>query len=441
MHLSSYLKYYPVQNSADRFLLYSTLRSATVLVSGTALRAAQEGCVPEAEGETLRRLGMLVEDPGAEKERIRSLLQRADGNARSFKATVVLNLDCNLDCGYCFEGEFRGNHYMSEGTAQLLVDYLIRERMSAGMDIRLTFYGGEPLLSQDLIRKISEPLLEAAKRHGVNYGFTLVTNGTLLNRQTAKRLIPLGLKGAKFTLDGPREIHDGQRPFASGSGSFDAIVDNVAEVWDIVQIQLGGNFYQENYRDFPRLFDQLIERGITPEKIEKVKFTPITPKAGCSEYSAGCSCSSDPWLFEALPFLQGEILARGFATTRLKASACIVELSDNFVVNYDGSLYKCPAFMGYEGLSIGTLADGVGDYAASHGIGNWKNEQCLDCAYLPLCFGGCRFLNLLQKKELAALDCKRDFLDANLETMILQELSRPRRKTAAAAAPARATDC
>ena len=433
MHLSRYLKVFPAKENQDRFLLYSTLHGSTVLVSGATLRAAQSGCGTGAEGETLKRLGMLVEDLGQEKERMRSLVEQANSQSRRFKAMVVLNLDCNLDCGYCYEGEFRGNSYMSGETAQLLVDTLIRDRISAGMDVFVTFYGGEPLLSEDLIVSISQPLLEAAKLHQVSYSFALVTNGTLLDRPTAQRLIPLGLKGAKFTLDGPPEIHDLQRPYASGSGSFDTIVGNLAAIWDLVPIQLGGNFYQENYRDFPLLLDHLLERGITPEMISQVLFTPVTPKAGCAENSAGCSCCSEPWLAEALPFLREEILARGFAGTQLKLSACMMEFNDNMVVKCDGSLYKCPAFMGWEELCIGTLAQGVSDYAASHGIGNWKNEKCLDCCYLPLCFGGCRFLNLLQDKQLSELDCRAEFFDAALETFIRQNMAHPKRKAAPAA--------
>ena len=338
---------------------------------------------------------------------------------------MVLNLDCNLACGYCYQEDFRGNIYMSEATAQLLVDTLIAERISRGMEVSLSFYGGEPLLSLELIHRISEPLLEAARQHQVSYSFSLVTNGTLLNRETAEKLLPLGLKGAKFTLDGPRDVHDGQRPYASGAGSYDAILKNITAVWDVVPLQLGGNFRQENFRDFPRLLDDLISRDITGEKLAQVQFTPVTPKAGCSEYLSGCASSDEPWLIEALLFLRGEILARGFRTPRIAVSACIVEFENNLVVNWDGSLYKCPAFMGWREMCIGSLAGGVADYRETHSLGNWKIDACLDCPYLPLCFGGCRFLTLLHGNPLSEVDCRRAFLDASLEQFLQQILTHP----------------
>lgn len=431
MHLSHYLKIYPSRNKPDQFLLFSTLRTATLLVSGTILRAAQSGGELGPAGETLVRLGILVPDPDLEREQVRTMLERANGKSRKFSAVVLLNLDCNLNCGYCYEESFRGAQYMSGATAELLVETLVRDRISAGVDLSLTFYGGEPLLSEELMRQISLPLLKAARQHQVTYSFGMVTNGTLLNRETAERLIPLGLKGAKFTLDGPREIHDRQRPYASGSGSFDTIADNLAAVCDLISVQLGGNFYRENYRFFPQLLDQLIARGISPGKITRVLFSAITPKAGCSDHSSGCACSSEPWLVDALSYLRQEIISRGFKAPKPTAGACSVELADNVIVNCDGSLYKCPGFMAWDGYRIGSLAEGISDYSSSHCIGNWQNDECLACPYLPICFGGCRFMNLLQGKKMSEVDCRRDFLDATLETFILQDMANPAPKPSA----------
>src|SRR5690348_8086413 len=98
MQLSRYLKVFPAPHRQDSFLLYSTLRSSTVLVSAATLRAAMGGEEQGAKTQTLRRLGMLVEDPAAEREQMRSLLESVNGKSRRFTAIVVLNLDCNLEC-------------------------------------------------------------------------------------------------------------------------------------------------------------------------------------------------------------------------------------------------------------------------------------------------------------------------------------------------------
>ncbi|QWV91741.1 geopeptide radical SAM maturase [Geomonas oryzisoli] len=437
MKLSRYLKIFPSPDRPGHVILYSTLRGSVAAVPAETLAALQQGAFPVEGCDALTRLGMLVEDPDAEKEQMRDLVARVNAQTRHFLVSVVLNLDCNLDCGYCFEGEFRCGHYMSGETADLLVAMLVRERISQGWDVTASFYGGEPLLSQDLIRRISQPLQEAARSHGVKYAFTLVTNGTLLDRDTALELLPLGLQGAKFTLDGPREIHDVQRPYASGAGSFDIVATNLAQVCDLISIQLGANFRPENYREFPRLLDQLPLYGITPDKLSVMMFTPVVSTGGCSDFNTGCALSEAPWLMEAAPFLREAALARGYRAPTLKPSACIVELVDNLVVDCTGKFYKCPAFMGSEEMSIGSLTEGLKDYRGSHGIGNWQVEACLECCYLPLCFGGCRFVSRLQGKALTEVDCRRKFYDATLEQTVLQNLTylAPRKKAAAPTAP------
>ena len=425
MQLSQYLKIYPCPDRPGLNLVYSTKQSSSALVPDTLLRAAQEGTVTGPDRETLARLGFLVEDLAAEQAQMRDIFVIANQRLRAFNAVVVLNLDCNLACPYCYEDNFRGRLYMTPETADLLVETIQRDWIGQGRDVKLSFYGGEPLLSLDLIKTISSRLQRAATAQGTSYSFTLVTNGTLLTRPVAQELAALGLYGAKITLDGPQETHDLSRPFVSGKGSFDVIVRNVAAVCDLLALQLGGNYTRENYRTFPLLLDHLKAQGVTPDRVATVLFAPVLPKSGqqvITDFNGACTFSYEPWLIEAGLFLREETLARGFSAPKLKLTSCMVEFANDLVVNHDGSLYKCPAFMAYEELRIGTLADGVGDYAASHNLDLWKTDECLGCAYLPICFGGCRMLTLLRNNAIDGVDCRREFFDASLEAIVRQDL-------------------
>jgi len=356
-----------------------------------------------------------------------SLVSRNNQRSNKFSATVVLNLDCNLACPYCYEDHFRGKYYMVPATARLLVETIIREQIDCGRNIKLQFYGGEPLLSVPMIHEIARPIQAAAQAKGCVFHFTLTTNGTLLTRKVVEELIPLGLTGAVLTLDGPAEIHDQQRPFVSGKGSFATIVANIKETFDLLDLQVGGNFSRDNYRVFPRMLDHLLAEGLEPDKLGMVQFAPIAPKSGKTvgpDSHSGCTSGSEPWVIEAAVYLRGETLKRGFASFKPTMAACVIEFENNLVVNYDGSLYKCPAFMGWPELSVGTLESDIKDYSVSHNLALWQNDECLDCAYLPLCFGGCRLNPLLQNGSINEVDCRREFYDVALEQFILQDLAR-----------------
>ncbi len=237
----------------------------------------------------------------------------------------------------------------------------------------------------------------------------------------------LTAQGAKVTLDGPREVHDRSRPFASGKGSsFDVIVRNIREVWDLINLQLGGNFTRDNYREFPRLLDELISVGITPERLREVAFNQVIGRiggSGIADYASACNCTDAEWLYEATLYLRDETLRRGFPTPKPGPAGCMVEFANDLVVNIDGAIYKCPAFVGREGFAVGDLRRGVFDDGAAYNPDVWKKPECLECAYLPQCYGGCRFLKFVRDGNVDDVDCWRPFLDATLEGCIRQDLA------------------
>src|SRR5574338_800944 len=132
MHLSRYLKIYPCTDEPGRLLLYSTKRGASILVPASLLVALGNGAIAPADRDCLARLGFLVPDTDAERLEMAATFVEANRQRRSFSAIVVLNLDCNLACTYCFEGGMKGKTYMSRDTADLLADYVEREQIGRG---------------------------------------------------------------------------------------------------------------------------------------------------------------------------------------------------------------------------------------------------------------------------------------------------------------------
>ena len=425
MHLSRYTRFYPCPDKPGRILLLAT-RGCAVLELSEELWAKirDNGDLTDEDRRTLLELGVLVNDLDQERLEILETFNRANTTKRPFTTLVTLTLECNLACPYCFEDPFRGRFRMSDATADALVSFLTR-KMVDGLDVKVDFYGGEALLALPGLKNIAGRLCAAARTHGVEFSFGIITNGTLLTRALVEELLPLGLNSARLTLDGPPDIHNRQRPFVSGAGSFDVILKNIKDINKLLPLELGGNYSRESYRRFPEMLDLLLQAGIGPDSLSAVGFFPVFPKSDgskSSECSTACASCDEPWMMEAGIFLRGEILRRGFPVPKLKTSACMVEFENDLVVGYDGGLYKCPAFMGNDELRIGSLAEGAGDYRESHNMDVWKNDECLECAYLPLCFGGCRFLRRLRTGAIDGVDCRKALLDASLETIIRQDL-------------------
>lgn len=99
---------------------------------------------------------------------------------------------CNLKCRYCGYGDLYDNFDKREANQQqfsnvkLLVDYLAElwgsaYNISYDKNIKIGFYGGEPLLNMRLIKEIIE-YLKSLKGLNVHFSYNMTTNGVLLNK-------------------------------------------------------------------------------------------------------------------------------------------------------------------------------------------------------------------------------------------------------------------
>lgn len=425
MILSRYCKIYPDADDDAQFMLFSTRTTSVICVSHELIKDIEKNKLTEEEQKTLVDLGFLVQSEHEEKREMLRYIDDLNAENRTFTATVVLNLDCNLGCKYCFEGTRKGKFYMSVETADDFIEFVKSRDLANKEEINIIFYGGEPLLSIDIIRHISEKVRTIAEDKKITFTFSLITNGTLLTQRVVEQLKPLGLRAASITLDGPRDVHDAFRPFKSGKGSFDAIIENIKSVSGTMDVQVGGNYTGDYYREFPRLLDFLLEKGLTPDRISSVQFDPVMSETGefaPPDFHGGCMSFDEPWVVDASVFLREAIFKRGFRTQMLTTVTCAVELRENLVVNFDGALYKCTGFLNRKDYCTGSVKTGENNYRRTYCLGHWKNEECFACGYLPLCFGGCRYMKLVRDGNVRGVDCKKQYLDAILEKLVLQDI-------------------
>ena len=425
MQLSHYIKTYP-HETPGLLLVYSTKKASISLIPEKIYNAIEKGSLSLDDEASLSNLGIIVPDREEEKRDMCLMIDRLNAKNKVLNISVIINMACNFDCVYCYEGKLKGGHYMSSQNAGLLIDF-VKERFVEGKNLlNLDFYGGEPLLSTGLVREISESLKSFTADRGASYAFSLVTNGSLFKRKAAEELVRVGLTAVRITIDGDAETHNRYRPFKTGAGSFDAIIGNIKETYDLVRIGVGGNFDRGTYERFPMLLDYLEKEGLTPDRICEVKFGPVAKRpdedTSPADYNDWCLSINEPWVLKAGILLREEILKRGYNTPKIMPMPCQVEISDFYVVNYDGGIYKCPALVGRKGFDVGNLSSGVKDYSESHRLGIWKNDECLECEYLPLCFGGCRYMAYVRDGSIDHPDCKRPYFDASLETLIKQDI-------------------
>ncbi|HET9099003.1 MAG TPA: radical SAM protein, partial [Acidobacteriaceae bacterium] len=142
--------------------------------------------------------------------------------------SLAIAQKCNLGCTYCYaqQGEFGGaGKNMALAEATRAVDLLVNGA-DEGARLNLAFLGGEPLVNRAVLQAATLYAAELAERRGNPITFSITTNGTLLTEADAE-FFEAHAFAVTISLDGPRETHNLLRPFKSGNGSFDAILQRI----------------------------------------------------------------------------------------------------------------------------------------------------------------------------------------------------------------------
>ncbi len=141
---------------------------------------------------------------------------------------------CNLACEYCGYGKLynnydkRSNKKIDFNQIKVLIDYLYKLwisplNVSFNNIITIGFYGGEPLLSFDIIKGTIE-YLERLNLENIKFQYNMTTNSMLLGKYMdflAEKDFSLLL-----SLDG-NKMNNSYRVTQNGKDSFDIIVRNI----------------------------------------------------------------------------------------------------------------------------------------------------------------------------------------------------------------------
>jgi len=302
---------------------------------------------------------------------------------------------------------------------------------------------------------LAERLWGSAQQRNVTMVVNLITNGLLLTPEVVDRLQPCGLSGVKITLDGDRDTHNRMRPLRGGQGTFDKIVANIRKIAGRCQISIGGNFDESSVDSYPALIEYLAAQDFAPH-IARVNFKPVirdttspsrlTTSTGNQKFiglapvdagtkplngtcmtsagkgtSVGSGCDTCHFADEKMAMLRGLTRGAGFNTSDgVHMGPCEIHRNHAYTIGPDGDLYACPGFTGDKKMATGHIAgrtDALRAAAASQfeRLAAWK--QCNDCAFIPVCAGGCTVASHNELGDMHAPSCHKTSFQAGVVTM------------------------
>jgi uncharacterized protein len=310
---------------------------------------------------------------------------------------------CDLGCTYCYaqQGSFgQPARVMPVETALKAVDLLFRDAR-AGERVNLSFLGGEPLANRRTIRAATERAQEIAHETGAIATFSITTNGTLVTPDDAEFFEAHGF-GVTISLDGPRAVHDRLRPFKSGRGSFDRILERIGPLLRLqqqMQVSARVTVTPENL-ELKETLDAFLDMGF-----HSVGFSPLlrTPSGRGEMTSEDLEVMLEQMVECGHEFERRVVTDGRYAFTNMVNAMREIHRGTHrpypcgagagyMGVSADGELSACHRFVGDPDGGMGNLTSGVDRRRQTIWLTErhvHRQEPCSQCWARYLCGGGC----------------------------------------------------
>lgn len=159
---------------------------------------------------------------------------------------------CNLECIHCRRLDISKEMMKDDLSTEESLS-LIEQIGEAGEGIILVLSGGEPLFRPDIFH-----IARHAKKQGLT--LALATNGTLVDKDMAKKIADAGIDRVSISLDGADA--DTHNAFRRLPGSFEAAIRGMKNLKDLgMEVQLNSTIARHNEHQVKELYQLAQDLG------------------------------------------------------------------------------------------------------------------------------------------------------------------------------------
>lgn len=323
---------------------------------------------------------------------------------------LVLHLTdyCNLHCRYCFiEGNIPEGYKRQDMTEEVIEKAI--DKFSQVIANRtfpkppsVVLYGGEPLVNWKILKHGLEYLQQSQRRGHLpsKIDKILITNGTLIIREIAEELKRHEVM-VSVSIDGPKDIHNLNRVYRDGSGSFDKTLAGFrilreAGIKPTISCVLSKGSLGHASNIIHWLLDEL--------GIKALGFNHVSIVPNISVYNPVYEADFGRVLLEAQDIIQDsypDVYERrmnhkinAFLDRRILKADC-TGCGEQMSISPDGQIGICQGYMGSRKTFVGSVFDTEYDPFKDPVFVEWSQRsplnmtQCYQCPALATCGGGC----------------------------------------------------
>jgi len=316
---------------------------------------------------------------------------------------IVSTLRCNLACTYCHVAVVApssGPEYdLTTATADAILEFALNSKAEAQS---FEFQGGESLLNKDVLFHAIPRIKDAYRAAGKDVSISIQTNATLLNDHLAAFFreydVSLGT-----SVDGPQSVHDAQRVFVGGRGSYETVTKKAAK-YDLPVLPTVTN---NSLAAWTEIVDMQLAKGT-----KTVTFQNVYPiNSAASNWSkVGISAASFLEIYDSVVEYLRSLWTEGYYPLERRFRLALRKLYTGRDVDYadfgnpcgmihsqiayhlNGDIYTCDEGRDFPEFKLGNVStdeyDEVifGQRARQLKTLSLPNDpECLTCAYRPVC--------------------------------------------------------
>lgn len=310
---------------------------------------------------------------------------------------------CNMSCEYCFagEGEYHGEEgLMSYETGKKAIDFLV-EHSVGRKNLEVDFFGGEPLLNWEVVKKLVVYARGLEKKNNKNFRFTLTTNGLGINDDVIE-FTTKEMSNVVISLDGKKSTNDRMRHLKNGDGTYDLIIDKFKKLADArgqKDYYMRGTYTRNNLK-FSEDLIHMADLGFKELAMEPVVTPPENDYALREE---DLETLKEQYELLALEMLKRRRKGNGFNfyhfSIDLEGGPCISKRisgcgvgTEYLAITPNGEIYPCHQFVGEKEFLLGSLDEGLTNMGVLDQFRTcnvYSHEECKDCFARLYCSGGC----------------------------------------------------
>ena len=324
------------------------------------------------------------------------------------RLVVFVTNFCNLACEYCYNRVNKVDDSISMDLEMFKnsMEYLF-QNFQYDKNIHITYFGGEPLGNFQFIKDSVNYLKSIENKYKVSFTFGMTTNGTIFNDEIRDFILENKV-GLTISIDGDKEIHDRNRKFLNGSGSYDTTMKTVEGLSKFKRIAARATINNVD-TDLVKLYQDLAQKGVAEVNLDIASGEDYLENADekKSILSYRLKELSDYFIdnMKNKRLIKVSNLLRGLNAIHMgqKRSFPCSAGFDTYALSADGSIYFCHRFNNVDEYKWGNVLEGFDDekrisFLNHHHVESRNDSECNSCWASILCGGDCYHATYMQHK-------------------------------------------